>query len=214
MTELTTLFGLLKTGWDLEQAMILHLGGDGKENPGWMTTYLAEVERQKEIKAESLPPVKSWVAANEFRKWPDEQMPVGVVLSPGLAEEPLRDGDGKYRAKWHVGVAVVVKGRKRSETAETAKLYAAAVRAAVLQHPSLGGFAQGVTWKDESYTDLPMETERTLGSAQLVFEVEVEDVIQSLAGLVEIPEDPYDVPDAWSEIESAEVTVTQQEEEE
>lgn len=195
-----SLFGIIKTGGDVEQAVISHL-------EEWVTTYLAEIERQQGIPPKSLPTVDHWVSTNEFRKWAEEQTPVGVVISPGISDDPVKDGEGTYRAKWHVGIAVVIKGRNRAEVSENAKLYAAAVRGAMLQHRSLGGFARGVEWKDETYTDVPTKSERTMGSAQSVFEIEVPETINVFAGLVTKPEEPYEDPGDLPEAETVEVTV-------
>jgi hypothetical protein len=200
-----SVFGMIKTGWDVEKQVIDHL-------EEWMTTYLAEVERQQEIDPQSLPPVRSWITSNEFRKMPEEQTPVGVVVSPGITDDPVKDGEGSYRAKWMVGIAIVIKGRTKTEVAEVAKLYAAAVRGAMLQHRSLGGFARGVEWKDESYSDVPSKDQRTLGSAQCIFEIEVPDTINVFAGLVAKPDDPYEDPGDWPEVEDASVTVEKEDE--
>lgn len=210
-----TLFGIIKTRSQVQQAVIDHLQGDlekGGDHAGWMTPYLAEVERQMGLNPKSLPPVRAWVTANEFRKMPEEQIPVGVVVSPGLSDRPVKDGSKVYTAKWHIGIAIVVKGRDKEETGENAGLYAAACRGAMLQHQSLGGFAKAVDWLDEDYTNIKTEANRTLGSAQLIFEIEVGNTIQTLAGLVTVPEDPYDVPDSWPTAEKVTVDVEQLEE--
>ena len=202
-----TLFDIIKTGWDVEQAVMNHLDY-------WLPAYLAEMERQRGIRARSLPMIKAFTSSNQFRKWPDERFPTCVVISPGIVGEPLRDGEGKYRARWAAGVAVVVKGRKRSEVSEAAKLYAAAVRGAMLQHPALENFAAGIDWIDETYTDVPVDDERTLGAAQGIFLVEVRDAVNTSAGLITAPEDPYNVARDWPTVQTTEIRVERLEEEE
>jgi hypothetical protein len=62
------------------------------------------------------------------------------LLSTGLADDPSRDGARSYHAHFALGLAVVVSARKREETDELAKLYAAVFRAASqgLKVPILG----------------------------------------------------------------------------
>ena len=206
-----TLFDVMKTGWDVEQAVMNHLDY-------WLPSYLAEIERQRGIRARSIPMIRAFTSSNQFRKWPDERFPTCVVISPGVVGEPLRDGEGKYRANWAAGVAVVVKGRNKSEVSEKAKLYAAAVRGAIVQHPALKAdgedeFAGGVDWVDETYTDVPVEDERTLGAAQGIFLVEVRDAVNTSAGLITAPDDPYNVPTDWPTVQTVEIRVERLEEE-
>lgn len=185
--------------------MINHLGT-------WMPTYIAEVERQSSLDPRSLPAIRSFTTRNEFTKWPEDQLPAVVVVSPGAAGEGIRkEGDGRYRVRWVVGVAVVASARDQATTNRLAKLYIAAARAAILQHASLGGFAEGVEWEDERYNDLPPAQERTLSAAQDIFTVEVRDVLTAGSGPVDPVEDPYDVPEAWPSVEAVTITVNQEE---
>lgn len=203
MTYVPAMYGFLKSGYDLEQAVIRHLRGDlpddDGDHPGWMTAYIAEIERQLGLDPKTIPVIKSYVTANEFRKWPEEQTPAILVVSPGLTDPPKKEGDGTYRGSFSLGVAAIAKGRTKQETQRTAKVYGAAIAGAMVQHPSLQGFARGLGWRDQSYTDIDSDEGRTLASSQNIFEIEVGNLVQAFGGPVVVPEDPYVDPGSWPE---------------
>lgn len=216
MTYDPAMYGFLKSGYDVEQAVIRHLRGDRPDvkdgHLGWMTPYIAEVERQLGLDPETIPLIRSYVTANEFRKWPEEQTPGILVVSPGLTDPPLREGDGSYRGRFSLGVAAIAKGRTKEETQRNAKVYGAAVAGALIQHPSLEGFARGLEWRDQSYTDIDSDEGRTLASSQNIFQVEVSNLVLAFGGPVVSPEDPYEDPGDWPTVKDggAAVTVQQQ----
>lgn len=159
--------GPLMTGRDVELATLTFL-------KRWAGTYLAECERQRGYAPGALPRIRAWTTSPDFEKWPEDQLPCVLLVSPGLAETPLMDGSGHYRVKFSLGVAVIVSTASMDETAALAKLYVAAMRAAILQHQSLEGFAFGIEWLDENYDDLPSIDGRSLGAGQAIFAVQVD----------------------------------------
>jgi hypothetical protein len=164
-----------------------------------MPTYLAEMERQTGRNPQTLPHIRGWALHSEFEALPgEEQLPLCVVVSPGLVDEPTKDGAGAYRTKWGLAVAVVVSANTPEASRTLVGLYAAAARGSLLQRRSLGGVARGVEWLDERYDDLDINDERSLAAARLVFAVDVGDVVSVKEGPVEPdPEinhhDPYSV---------------------
>lgn len=190
-------YGSIIEGAQVEQAVIdtLRL---------WFPTYLAEFERRHSFAAGSLPLPRSYTTRNEFDKWEDEQIPAVIVVSPGLNGRPTRQGDGSYLASWIVGVGIVVVGVDPGNSNMLAKLYAACARLIMIQQRSLGGFARGVSWLDESYDDVPSEATRTLVAGQVIFSVEVSEVLDSFRGPVE-PDDT----ESYYTIDTATMTVNQ-----
>jgi len=168
-TPSPSIFGPIVDGDDVEQWCLETLAT-------WSSTYLAEKERQKGLQAGQLQRIRSWVTTASFDKWPEDQLPAGLLVSVGLSELPLKDGSGSYRARWQMGLGIVVSARTELETHRLARLYIAAHRALLIQRPSLGGRAAGVVWQDEDYTQLPFDDERSLGAGLANFTVEVEDV--------------------------------------
>lgn len=175
--------GPLVSGRDVELAALTFL-------KRWSGTYLAEAERQTGRAPRSLPRIRGWQTAPDFEKFPEDQLPCVLLVSPGLAEQPRPDGQGFYRAKFMLGVAAIVSTATMESTAELAKLYCACLRAAILQHQSLEGFAAGIDWIDESYDDLESIDTRSLGAGQAIFAVQVDGIAYRWNG----PKTPSDPP--------------------
>jgi hypothetical protein len=173
--------------------------------------YLVEVERQYGREPGKLQPPRGYILASQFEKWPEDQLPVVVVISPGLAARPRRFGDGRVMAPWGLAAGVITSASSIERTRENALLYLAAVRTVIAQWESLGEFTQGVEWQDESYDELPFSDTRTLFAAQALFAVTVDDVLTYGGGpggrYPYLPPDgqtPTDPPD-WPRATSADV---------
>lgn len=189
-----TIFGRILSGRIVEQTVKNHLHL-------WMPTYIREIERQTGRPAESLPLIRSWTNRNTLQLWKEDHLPSLLLVSPGTIGAPWKDGEGTYHAHWSIGVAVVVSGRDEKTTDGLSKDYAAAVRAAMLQRQSLGGQAEGVSWLDERYTDLPADEARTLAAGQDIFSIEFKDVVSVAGGPVE-PDPPAEAVGDWPEVET------------
>lgn len=160
----------------------------------WLPSYLGEVERKRGLTPGWMARPRTWTTRNDFDKWPEETLPCMLLVSPGLAAEPLKDGNGRYRSVWFLGIAVIVQARNKNDVELMCGLYTAAIRAAVVQHPSLGGVAEGVDWVNERYDDLPSTKGRTLAAGQVIFEVEVADVVSAHDGPAAPDPDPETPP--------------------
>jgi hypothetical protein len=186
-TPFTSAIGPIVTGRDVELAALRML-------KRWSSTYLAEAERQTGRTVGSLPRVRAWTTAPDFEKWPEDQLPCVLLISPGLAEPPNVRGTGNYRARFSLGIAVIVSAARMDDTAALAKLYCATLRACLLQHQSLEGFAAGVTWLDENYDDLPSIDDRSLGAGQAIFAVEVDGISTRWNGPTSPDSEPPEPP--------------------
>jgi hypothetical protein len=144
----------------------------------WLPLYIKEIELQLGRTPGELPPPKSYTTRRRFDKFPEDQLPTIIVVSPGLDDDPNEEGDGNYRAPWRMHVGAVVSTSDPAATNLVAKIMGAAIRGAMVQHKSLGGVASGLTWYDESYDDLPDDdVSRSLGATSLSFRIEVDDVV-------------------------------------
>lgn len=202
---MTDLFGPIVTGHDVEEAVRDHL-------KNFSVTYLAEMERITGRDPEKLPKVRSWTIEPDepATKWPEDQFPAVVIVSPGLAEKPEVEGDGTVYATWTIGLAALTSAKTEQGSRETAKLYTAHLRAIMLQHPSIGGFAADTHWLDEDYTILPTDTRRTLAAGYLVFNVTAAEVLNVNGGPIEPPAEPYEEPDDWPTVAETAVTAEKQ----
>lgn len=180
-------FGQILLRSDLEDAVIAVL-------KKWMDTYLAEVERQNGKPVRTLPRPRSYSRRNEFDKWPEEQLPAIIVVSPGTTGRPRKRGNGEHEVDWAVGVAVIASSTTMDNSRNLIDLYTAAIRALIVQRPSLEGFAIAATWQNESYDDInDQEAGRTMASGQVVFEITVENNVFAKAGPL-TPDNPPDPP--------------------
>jgi len=197
----------LITRGQIENSMLKHM-------QDWLPGYLGRIERLNGL-TDHISPPKSWEVVNEYTRYPEEAMPFIAVISPGISpgHPPRQDSDGWVTAWWLIAVGAIVATRDERSAKDLAGYYGAAIRGAVMELPTLGGWAYGVEWTDEKYDDFPRVTERTMAAVRLVFTVEVQGVInvfgaQSnyLGGSLP-PPDPYVTPPAFPTVEDASATV-------
>lgn len=160
----------------------------------WFVDALLEVFDQEEYEQADLSPstlVRSWAVLAEPRDAREDQMPAVFVTSPGLSDQPERNGDGQHTATWSVVVTIVVRGDTFQETADLVAVYAAAARLVLGQHKSLGGLSIGTYWRAEDYSALDISATRTLGAGQVEFDVVIPNVMNDRGGPPgEVPEFP------------------------
>ena len=200
VTPRPSIFGPIVSGGDVETWTLALL-------KRWISTYLAETERQHSIPAGQTPRPKGWALAPSFDKWPEDQIPGIIVISTGTSEAPIRDGGGYYRARWRVDVGAACSTRTQDGTRAQARLYASAIRDLLVQRASLDGHTQGTVWLGETYQDLAFDDTRSLASATVQFTIEVDEVALANAGPT-LPDAPDDLPwPDWQDVESADVDV-------
>jgi hypothetical protein len=178
-------YGRIITRGDVRDAVTAHL-------KDWAKAYIGEVAVQRGKERCDLPQFRSFrFSTEDVDKWAEDQLPACVIVCPGLADAPDRQGDGIHDGEWSVGVGVIVSGRDQDSTDELVGIYTAAVRAALVQHPSLGGFASGVEWIDEdTIANLGFDDSRTIAGGRVVLKVKVDSVVDSFAGPKAPPDDP------------------------
>lgn len=184
-----SIFDAIKVADDLEQSVITTL-------ELWFPVYIRELELQQVIPQDSLPLPRSFLTSDKVDKEAADQLPAVVVVSPGLAgRRPMQEGDGSFRVPFSIGVGIFVAGNDRTATKRLIRLYTAICRTIMLQKQSLGGFAAGTSWLDESYDDAFNTTDnQTIGAGQVVFEVEVDGAVNRYGGPA-IPFEPPPAPD-------------------
>lgn len=178
----------------------------------WMPTYLREIELQRNLEPGRIAAPRTYGTRNEFTTFPDEAMPIVVVVSPGLTSEPRADGEGRYSGWWALGVGVVARADDEQHTNQLAKIYGAAVRTILIQKPTLDESWEfnGIQWVDEDFTDVPVsDIERTIRASRNVFQVGVANMATKFVGpAVPTEPDPDTQPGSeWPEVETADVTV-------
>jgi hypothetical protein len=185
-----TVFGQIITGFDVETAVEETLDM-------WLPTYLREMERQKAVPVDALRPIASTLVVNEFSQYQGEPLPCAVIVCPGTEGEPERVDDGVYNAWWTVGVGVLVEAVSEQAARKLAQLYAFAIAALLVQHPSLGGFASRTRLGVVTGEDAPGDFQKAgCAVARVVFSVLTEGVVTALAG----PSAPDPDPNEWPQV--------------
>lgn len=193
------IFGSLVDGNDVSQAIEATL-------QEWADSYLGRMCRKISKPAGWLPSPGSYVHTNDPHYFPENAPPVVVIAVPGTLDTPIRDGGRYYRAQWDVRLTIFVQANDTDSTERLAKWYGAAFRELILQKRSLGGFAEGVSWHGELYgTRVSDRDQRTLGSCELRFGVDVRDVVKTFGG----PTSPTTTePANWPTATNVKVTFT------
>ncbi len=198
-----SIFGPIVSGHDVES----HLVAVFKR---WAGTYLAEKERQDGLEAGTLARPRSIGVADSLDKFDEDQLPAIVLVSIGLAERPVKNGDGYYRGRWDVGVACICAARTGEESHASCQRYMAALRTLLIQRPSLDGWAAGIDWQGEQYDQLDFDTSRSLDVGLGNFWVEVAGISLANAG-PPTPSDPLDPDTApwadWSKVTEIDIDV-------
>lgn len=181
------MFGPIVSGGDVEDAVLDTLRI-------WIKTYMHHMEDRQGIDRDTYPGIKSYSTHSTFETIPgDDFLPLIVVVSPGLNSPPVKEGDGKFRATWSVGVVIVVSSNSQEAVRKLVMTYAAAIRTCLIQKRDLGGISRGVVWDDEGYDDIPTEDSRSIMAARLYFSIEADGVAQAFTGPLH-PEDSGDWP--------------------
>lgn len=176
----------------------------------YISTYLAELERQLERPVGSIGRPRTWNTAFDLDNWPVNTLPIVSVVAASTGDV-TQNGAGGYSTRVTFGVGAVISGQTQKNTRELTQIYGAAIRAAIAQHGSLDGFSDGTEWLGEEYRDLG-EANRNLGVSINRFSTMVSNVLNRRGGLT-APEpvdntgnEPAESPE-WTHVGSTQVTV-------
>lgn len=175
---MTDIFGDIIIATQLEEAVVATL-------EAWFPVYIREIELQLGIPTDALPLPRSFITTDKIERSNTDQLPAVVVVSPGLSghNRPQQEGDGSFRVPWGISIGVFVSGKDRTSTKNLIRQYVGICRAIMLQKQSLGGFADGTTWLDESYDDnFAFVDQETIGAGSVIFEVWVAGVVTRFGG--------------------------------
>jgi hypothetical protein len=196
-----TVFGQIIDGDDVEAAAIAHL-------EAWLPTYVAEVVRQKDPKGELWPkgvaPVAEFSlvhAANE--NWPEDQLPMLLFYSPGMADEPIVREGGLTDATYRLTITAIASGFDTADAKRLGRVYASAAMMAMMQHPALGDFgAESVRWVDLQQFPITrgLEAERNLMAVAAMYEIVVSGIVDRNAGVAKPLAEPDKAPEERPEI--------------
>lgn len=169
----------------------------------WLPSYVSEQEVQEGFARGHYIEFQDYTRVNQsIEKFPESATPTLVVSSPGLFEEPVKDGEGNYRAKWSIVLGIIASGNDYEETMDMTSVLTAATRMCMVQGPTLNkppysGYI-GNKFLLERYDDIDLGLtgmNRTVGVGSLLFWVEARNVVSSNAGpTAEHPFPDHDTP--------------------
>ena len=169
----TSMYRRIVSGEGIRLGVIAHLRL-------WVPAYVAEVSRQAGL-THCLPDFRGYAPAL-VTGTPDDQLPLCVVTAPATIDTPQKHDGGLYTAPWGIGIGCVVSRRTREAAGAVASLYGAAVRAAMVQHPSLGGMSDGTDWLVEDTEEIAWDDVRVVMAAKLQFAAHILGVVDSRGG--------------------------------
>lgn len=204
---MTVLYGPLGHSGQITAAAKTHL-------QAWLPAYLAEMERQTGRDPQDLPIARAWRTAAEIDQWLSDVPPAVLIACPGtldtrMAERRAARNFRGYHADWDLRVAVIVEVGGTGDPDELAGIYGAAIRAALMQHPTLTDDIRVSAWTGEILDDVPSRQSQTLGMAINHFTVQTRGLLPTTGGPSEPPDDPYAVPpDPTYDLDTADIAVT------
>lgn len=183
-------YGPLVTIEDVRAAFTTHLRT-------WTPAYIAEVAR------------RAGTTMGPFRGYATEtgdEFPI-CITACAAAEDPAKGGDGIVAATFAVGAAAVVSAATRDEATILAGRYGAAIRACVIQHPDLSGFAEWAEWDGEAIDEVAYDTGRAIVACTVKFRVGVDSVVDVNAGPATPPANPAVDPGDWPSVTTTPITI-------
>lgn len=167
------IFGPLYGGFSVQQAMVNTL-------KMWLPTYIEEVNRQLGAQVLFIP--ERYQYKPDYR--PGTPLPKAAVLVTvsGTSKEPERLNSGT-RSCWNAEVGLYNSGTQDwQETQALTYAYGLAARAAIAQHPALGGLAETTLWTGERYLEQEVSSTRVSGLALIDFEVTISNTMDVFGG--------------------------------
>lgn len=176
----------------------------------WAPYYVQEAIRQK-ASLNLNPPLSNftdWVNEPGIAPVVPNQAPRYVVSVPGTIGTPRRAGDGTYLADWTAKVDLWMWGADYQSCEDRMGWYLVALREALIQHGSLGGFARKTWWISDAYRQAAPPTGfHTWGQATLTLGVKVDGVLAEFNGPATPPANPATPPVTPPAITSEHITV-------
>jgi hypothetical protein len=193
-----TLFGPIKAPQNVEDAVVAHLRR-------WLAHVIRELETQNDMPAGSLlrPPAGSIYGGVDFESWQSDTLPAWIVTVAPDGEPDHHSSTG-YSQAYSVAVATVIFMATEDESRAMAAYHGAAAMAALVQHPSLNGFAVATDMLQAPKVTLPDAADRLVHRCESAYRVLVDAIVNPLLGpSADTPEDapeydPGDPANPWT----------------
>src|SRR5665213_1156903 len=155
----------------------------------WFPTYIQEVESQVGLTMGTVVPPVNYTSRNKYDALKGEELPKCVVKSPGLVGVPTKDGQGKYRATWRLGIGLATVAPDEATAQLNAQILGMAAVAIMLQE---GGSLGYVSWVDWQSSDLPIQDQlKQYRAISAWFTINVQNVVTHKPGPAIPNAEPY-----------------------
>ena len=147
----------------------------------WLPAYLAEFNRNLGADVLQLP--RSYRLKPDWETLPKQQGACQIlVICNGTKGTPQRQQHAT-RSTWETQMGIYVAGTKDwQETQAITLAYGAAARAAIAQHPGLGGVAETTLWTGEKYLEKDHVSTRILSLLTVNFDVTIANTLDVFGG--------------------------------
>jgi len=147
----------------------------------WLPSYVAEFNRN--LGSNVLKEPFEYRHRPDYRTLPRDASAAVLITVPGTIglPETLQEST---RVNWRVEAMIFVYGTKDwQETEALTQAYTACVRACIIQHRDLGGFAETTLWDGEEYMEGEHSGTRTTGVGHVRFAVTVGNAMKMNGGV-------------------------------
>jgi hypothetical protein len=207
----TDIYGQVVSRRDVELAVIAQL-------QAWTPACVAEVERQAGLQPQTIPlppdPDKSYRGGLDFLGFEVGWCPCLITVVQPTGEPEREYSNGTYLQAFEIQVAATVVQQDEDTSREYADYYGAAVMMALVQHGSLGRFANGnpvaVKTVLAGYPTVQFwnpDERRVIRSVVTVHSL-IDSVVTEAAGPVTPPANPYQLPGGWPDVETVHVVTS------
>lgn len=162
----------------------------------WIDTYLSEIEFRSGIPRRTMTRPRSYLVTNEPEKFPDDSLPLIMIVSSGMSDPPVMNDTMAWDGWWDWVVVIITAQRDEKSTRKMSQRYGAAIRAMVMQRPDLEGAVDDTEFLGESYGYLPQEDRnRSRAVAGLEFRSYIQGIVEQVGPPEPDPAEPENDPD-------------------
>lgn len=176
----------------------------------WQKAYVDDVNDQFGL---TLPGLKAVIRLQDIGKYPQNMLPVAVVMVANTVGDPEKDERGYYSAHYNTLVGVIGRATSEEDTRLIVEHYGIAVRGALTQRRKLADGVVVEAWSGEHTDNLEVPEKKHLLANLNTFTVRLDDIVswKEGPGPLTPPPPPGEVLEDWPTIQTDPVLIIQKE---
>lgn len=159
-------YGTLHTPVDIVNAAVARL-------KDWQGEYVRLINDHY---GTSLAPLRAAIPMTDLQRYPENKMPVAVVVVTNSTGAPVKDGNGYYSAPYTMIIGCISAAASEDDARRNVALYGAACRMAVGQRRKLAEDVVVQEWTGESINPLQINEKKRLLVCTNSFSVRLDNV--------------------------------------